>query len=230
MSRFELKHTEDKDELIREWELLRDCINTKSEEGSAVHKLLQNDYAFPATVHPFNAYSLLMFFKNRKPMRVRETNSQSISPSRTDRWLKLWAETGTGTLNIRTSRFEGLNELWPARRSINGEPYFTYFEGYYGNNNLWENVCEVRKEKQNVPNRIVDWFELRNFAQILNDIVVSNGVSDPRRRNFKFTTWKDGELYSKIERHEGEEVMEGPPGWKMQQNGYVPTRDRVSQV
>ena len=70
MSRFELKHTEDKDELIREWELLRDCINTKSEEGS----------------NPFNAYSLLMFFKNRKPMRVRETNSQSISPSRTDRW------------------------------------------------------------------------------------------------------------------------------------------------
>ena len=195
MSRFELKHTEDKDELIREWELLRDCINTKSVEGN----------------NPFNAYSLLMFFKNRKPMRVRETNSQSISPSRTDRWLKLWAETGTGTLNIRTSRFEGLNELWPARRSINGEPYFTYFEGYYGNNNLWENVCEVRKEKQNVPNRIVDWFELRDFEQILCDITVDEGDTG---RNFKFTTWRDGELYAKIERHGEDETMDGPPGWK----------------
>ena len=195
MTRYQLQHTEDKDKLINEWKVLRDCINTKSEEGD----------------NPFNAYSLLMFFKNRKPMRVRETNSQSSSPSRTDRWLKLWAETGTGTLNIRTSKFEGLHELWPARRSINGEPCFTYFEGYYGNNNLWETVCAARRNQQSVPDAIVNWFEVRSFNTILCDITVDEGDTG---RNFKWTTWKDGELYAKIERHGEDETMEGPLGWR----------------
>jgi len=195
MTRYQLTHTGDKEELIREWEHLRDCINTKSKEGD----------------NPFNAYSLLMFFKNRKPLRVRETRTPSIDPTRTDKWLNLWAETGVGTLNIRTSKFEGLNELWPSRRSLNGEPCFTYFEGYYGNNNLWENVCEARKERQNVPDRIAEWFELRDFEQILCDITVDEGDTG---RNFKFTTWKDGELYAKIERHGEDETMDGPPGWK----------------
>ena len=37
MTRFELKHTGDKDEVLREWELLRDCINTRAEEKNNIN-------------------------------------------------------------------------------------------------------------------------------------------------------------------------------------------------
>jgi|TARA_Y100000310_G_scaffold48370_1_gene44836 hypothetical protein len=193
MTRFELKHTGDKDEVFREWKLLRDCINTRAEERNNI-----------------NSYSLLMFFQSRKPLRIRETHSQSISPARTDRWLKLWAETGIGTLNIKTSPRETLKELWPARRTIGGEPCFIYFDGYFGNHNLWESVCEARRESISVPDTIVDWFVEHNIQDIFDDITIDR---DETGRNFKFTTWKHGELHNIITRNQGEELMEGPPDW-----------------
>jgi len=199
MTRFELKHTGDKDEVLREWELLRDCINTRAKEQLSCF-------------HKFNSYSLLMFFKNRKPLRVRETHSQTIRTARTDKWLNLWAETGIGTLNIKTSIRDTLKELWPARRTVDCEPCFTYFDGYFGSNNLWDNVQSARRENFNVVDTITDWFNAHTFEDILNDIVINNG-DNIQQRNFKFTTWKDGKLYSKIERHDGDELMEGPPGW-----------------
>ena len=207
MTRYQLKHTEDKDKVLREWELLRDCINTRAEERHTNGDMY------------FNSYSLLMFFKNRKPLRVRETNSRTIKPARTDKWLRLWAETGIGTLNIKTSPRESLKELWPARRTIGGEPCFTYFDGYFGNCTLWTDIRGARRENLSIVDTITNWFDCHTFQQILDDIVITSGYGqqDTQQRNFKFTTWKGGELYSKIERHDGEEVLEGPPGWKMHQ-------------
>ena len=152
-----------------------------------------------------NSYSILMFFRDAIPLRIR---SNKISTLTLDKGkllssLERWSTDGQGPMIIRTSSRKHMNDIYPSKTvresthydgSDEHRVYFHYYDGRYGNRDLWRLVRSARDYNTSVGKAVTRFFQQRSLSQCFNDIRHSERVDyneDYVRtpRDFRYTVY-----------------------------------------
>ena len=170
------------------------------------------------------SYSILMFYEDRIPIRIRNNRRASsrladedgFSISDTEQaWVDEWITNGKGIMVMETTKYESINDCYPARTLNEGldddgepltTPRFHYFSGRFGNGDLWGVVNAARRRKSNVPIEVVKYMRGHPMSEIMNQIrIYSEEYETYEERNFNYSVYEDGECIIAVGRDNGDD-------------------------
>ena len=173
-----------------------------------------------------NSYSVLMFFEDAIPIRIRsnQPDTLNVDGSKLKSSLDRWATDGQGPLIVRTSTRRHMNDIYPSKTirespRYDGETdhriYFHYYDGRYGNGELWRAVKTARNYNNSVGDAVRDYFSSRSVGFAYDDIVqVERGVEDSQEtpRDFQYTVYNSyGDIMVDIGRKKDKEWLDYTP-------------------
>ena len=151
-----------------------------------------------------NSYSVLMFFEDAIPIRIRsnQPDTLNVDGSKLKTSLDRWSTDGQGPLIVRTSTRKHMNDIYPSKTirespRYDGETdhriYFHYYDGKYGNGELWRAVKNARNYNNSVGDAVKDYFSRRSFGFACDDIVHNNRIDydtvETNERDFNYTVY-----------------------------------------
>ena len=174
--------------------------------------------------HPdMKAYSILMFYKDRIPIRIRNNQMSSSRPMNSDTfqlsatekaWVDEWITGGKGIMVMETTKYDSINDCYPARTLNEGysddgtpitTPRFHYFTGRFGSGAFWDVVRTARRRNYNVPTEVVKYMRGYNISQIMDSIrIYDEETEEYTDRNFNYSVYEDGECILAFGRNEEE--------------------------
>ena len=126
------------------------------------------------------SFSVLMFFRNRKPLRIRSNRTETMGMG--DKTLEAiddWCEYGNNSMIIKTSTRHHMNDIFPTKSikeftdyggDLSEEIFFHYYTGRYGNQHLWNAVSNSRNRGRKIGDAIKDYFITYDLQTIMDDI------------------------------------------------------------
>ena len=162
------------------------------------------------------SFSVLMFFRNRKPLRIRSNRTETMGMG--DKTLEAiddWCECGKNSMIIKTSTRHHMNDIFPSKTvkeftdyggDLYEEIFFHYYTGKYGNQLLWSAVNQARNSGTIVGDSIRDYFKNRDLEFITRDIAFHDEDADEYTdRNFEYSIYdRQGECILQVGRNEEE--------------------------
>lgn len=165
----------------------------------------------------FDSFSILMFFRNRKPLRIRSNVSESFGKGeRTNDAIEQWTNYGQGPMIIKTTSRSHMNDIYPSKSmkefpeydgDLKEEIFFHYYEGKYGNQDLWRMVYESRRNPNTtVGDTVKNYFMNREIGTIMEDIKFYDSEEDDYTyRDFEYTVYDNlGDSILQVGRNEVE--------------------------
>ena len=160
------------------------------------------------------SFSILMFFTNGKPLRIRSNITSSIGTGdRTLEAIDEWCLNGRGSMIIKTSTRHHMNDIFPTKSikeftdyggDLSEEIFFHYYTGKYGNQHLWNAVSNSRNRGRKIGDAIKDYFITYDLQTIMDDIVVNDeGDDEYTYRDFEYSVYDSrGQCILQVGRNE----------------------------
>ena len=139
-----------------------------------------------------NSYTLVLFYEDRTPMRIFDNRMPfKISKNGLTRsYIDEWMERGNNNLVMQTSIHTSRNEVYPHRIHIGNNKFaFCFFNGNFGDGDLWGAVREARSRKYNVPEAVSRYFKQNNMNDIYENIKIHD---TDEYRMFDYAIYYDG--------------------------------------
>ena len=160
------------------------------------------------------SFSMLMFFRNRKPLRIRSNRTETMGMG--DKTLEAiddWCEYGNNSMIIKTSTRHHMNDIFPSKTvkeftdyggDLYEEIFFHYYTGRYGNQLLWSTVNQARQSGMVVGNAIRDYFKNRDLDFITTDISFHDeDIDEYVDRDFEYSVYDNyGECILQVGRND----------------------------
>ena len=169
------------------------------------------------------SYSILMFYENRIPIRIRNNRRASSRPMNSDKftlsntekaWIEEWITGGKGIMIMETTKYDSINDCYPARTLNEGysddgtpitTPRFHYFTGRFGSGEFWETIRSARRRNYNVPMEVVKYMRRHHRSDIMDSIRLYDEENEEyTNRNFSYSVYDDGECILAFGRNEDE--------------------------